>query len=65
MIDKVNARMAQIAEEAEDLVARRSQLHGELESIEVKLAHLVGAMQELDLLKRSLEDGKEEEKKQD
>lgn len=63
MISKVNARMAQISEEAEGLVARRSQLHSELEKIEVKLAHLVGAMQELDLLKRSLEDGKEEKEK--
>lgn len=62
MIDKLTARMISLTEEAESLVAKRSELHDEIENINVRLAHLVGAMQELDSLKRSLEDGNEEEK---
>lgn len=61
MIDKVNARISKIAEEAESLVFRRSEIHSELEKIEVRLAHLVGAMRELDLLKRNLEDDETKE----
>jgi uncharacterized coiled-coil DUF342 family protein len=62
MIDKLNARMIDLSEEAEVLVNKRSELHDEIEKINVRLAHLVGAMQELDSLKRSLEDGNAEEK---
>lgn len=62
MIDKLTARMISLTEEAESLVAKRSELHDEIEKINVRLAHLVGAMQELDSLKRSLEDGNPEEK---
>jgi prefoldin subunit 5 len=62
MIDKLNARMIDLSEEAETLVNKRSELHDEIERINVRLAHLVGAMQELDSLKRSLEDGNSEEK---
>jgi uncharacterized coiled-coil DUF342 family protein len=62
MIDKLNARMIDLSEEAETLVNKRSELHDEIENINVRLAHLVGALQELDSLKRSLEDGNAEEK---
>ena len=62
MIEKLNARMIDLSEEAETLVNKRSELHDEIENINIRLAHLVGAMQELDSLKRSLEDGNEEEK---
>jgi uncharacterized coiled-coil DUF342 family protein len=62
MIDKLNARIIDLSEEAETLVNKRSELHDEIENINVRLAHLVGAMQELDSLKRSLEDGNAEEK---
>lgn len=62
MIDKLTARMISLTEEAESLVSKRSELHDEIEKINVRLAHLVGAMQELDSLKRSLEDGNPEEK---
>lgn len=62
MIDKLNARMIDLSEEAESLVNKRSELHDEIEKINIRLAHLVGAMQELDSLKRSLEDGNAEEK---
>jgi prefoldin subunit 5 len=62
MIDKLNARMIDLSEEAEVLINKRSELHDEIEKINVRLAHLVGAMQELDSLKRSLEDGNAEEK---
>lgn len=62
MIDKLNARMIDLSEEAEALVNKRSELHDEIEKINVRLAHLVGAMQELDSLKRSLEDDNSEEK---
>lgn len=62
MIDKLNSRIIELSEEAETLVAKRAELLDETEKINVRLAHLVGAMQELDSLKRSLENGTAEEK---
>lgn len=61
MLNKINLRINEISSEAEALVSRRSDLHNEIEKINVRIAHLVGAMHELDSLKRSLEDGQAEQ----
>lgn len=59
MIDKLTTRITELAQEAEDLVNKRSDLEDEINKINVRLAHLVGALQELDELKRSMESGQD------
>lgn len=52
MIDKVKARMNELADEAENLYKRKIEIEEERERIEVRMAQVVGAMQELDSLLR-------------
>ena len=52
MLEKLKERMLKLANEAEELVNRRSDLENEIETINVRLAHIVGAMQELDSLQK-------------
>jgi hypothetical protein len=59
MFDKLKERMSKLAQEAEDLVNRRSDLENEIETINVRLAHIVGAMQELESIYKEIEDGRE------
>jgi prefoldin subunit 5 len=62
MLDVLDQRMSELADEAEELVNKRAELHDTIEKINVRLAHVVGALQELDTLKRRIEDGSQENK---
>jgi hypothetical protein len=60
MLEVLNKRMGELADEAEELVNKRAELHDTIEKINVRLAHVVGALQELDNIKRRMEDGSQE-----
>lgn len=61
MLEVLNKRMGELADEAEELVNKRAELHDAIEKINVRLAHVVGALQELDNLKRRMENGSQED----
>lgn len=50
MKDRINARLVELSNELEQLINRRSDIQGELESIDVRIAQMAGAMQELSSL---------------
>lgn len=62
MLEVLDNRMIELANEAEELVNKRAEMHDQIEKINVRLAHVVGALQELDTLKRRIQDGSQEDK---
>jgi predicted nuclease with TOPRIM domain len=62
MISKINARIEELSKEAEALVNRRSELEAELEESNVRLSQIVGAIQELDLMRKEISNGYQEGK---
>lgn len=50
--EKIIQRMNDLSKEIEDLVSERSSLHDRINEINVRIAHIVGAIQELDSLCR-------------
>jgi predicted nuclease with TOPRIM domain len=62
MIIKINARIEELSKEAEALVNRRSELEAELEESNVRLSQIVGAIQELDSMRKEISNGYQEGK---
>jgi predicted nuclease with TOPRIM domain len=62
MISKINARIEELSKEAEALVNRRSELEAELEESNVRLSQIVGAIQELDSMRKEISNGYQEGK---
>lgn len=50
MKEKLIKKLSDLSEEAEKLVAERSEINDRFNQIEVRLAQVIGAMQEIDSL---------------
>jgi uncharacterized protein YoxC len=50
ILEKINNRIEELKEEAENLVVRRQSLSNEIEDINIKLTQILGAIKELSLL---------------
>jgi uncharacterized protein YoxC len=50
IVEKINNRIEELKEEAENLVLKRQSLSSEIEDINTKLTQIVGAIKELNLL---------------
>lgn len=57
----LSEQIRKLSSEGEGLVKRRSEHEEEIQKINVRVAQIVGALQELDNLKRTVENDKAEE----
>lgn len=57
----LSEQIRKLSSEGEGLVQRRSEHEEEIQKINVRVAQIVGALQELDNLKRTVENDKAEE----
>jgi len=60
LLKAIDEQMRKLSTEGESLVKKRSELEEEIQNINVRITQIVGALQELDNLKRIATDDKQE-----
>lgn len=56
----IDEQIRRLSSEGESLVKKRSEYEEEIQKINVRISQIVGALQELDNLKKALSDGNKE-----
>ena len=54
MLDSINKRIEQLSIEAQGLANKRIELHASLDECDVRLTQIIGALNELESLKRDI-----------
>lgn len=59
MLDKIKQRLGELANQVEEAYKEKIECESKIQELDVRIAQLVGAMQELDLLTRGEYESKE------